>query len=318
MLVLVALVLLSWLPQAEAGTGSAPELQDPGADVLVDDLGLPPSVGVPAPLQDAVDLRAVWFTDDAEGLHAHVQVASLAGLAMQSPGDPDFFWIAIWSPAYAIEDGAAARDGTWELESASPWHFWLERPCKDGDSFDGCTGPDRDILDGLPGSVDLEASTITITAPWRHMAGPAPGDGVHGLWATAQMSWPSYPAYSVDWDTDQGRTCYRFASLPFPASALEATDTGPTGGSNGRTALPETYDGAGCPDSAGSPVVPTDEDASGGTDTDAAPASAPAPGNAGGTVAPSTPTKRSPGPAAVAAVLATALATAIARRHVLR
>ncbi|MEA3137421.1 MAG: hypothetical protein QOC71_1702 [Thermoplasmata archaeon] len=245
--ILLGAVLLLAAPMVEAGSPSAPELADDAEDVMVYDLNLPPQVPLPPPLQDAIDVRGVWFADDAEGLHAYIQVADLSTLELQTTGNPDFFWVAIWSPGYAVEDGAAARRGPWELRAdyrpldSPAWHFWLERPCRDGDSDDGCAGPDRDILDGLRGDVDVGTSTIHIVAPWSHMSEPMPGDGIQGLWASAQMTWPSYPAYSVDWDIDQADQCYRFVSLPFPPEALNATDAGALGSSNGRTAMPMAY-----------------------------------------------------------------------------
>jgi hypothetical protein len=254
LLVLAFALLL--VPSAIAGTPDAPELQDPAGDVVVDDRGLPaPNAPLPEAVADALDLRAVWFSDDADGLHAHIQVTSLAALEVGQAGNPDFMWIAIFSPAYAVESGPAARQGTWELRAEyrpadvalgnAAWHFWMERPCKDGRDDDGCSGADRDIQNGLRGEVDEASSTITITAPWPLMAEPQAGDGIEGLWGATGVDWPAYPVRSVDWDLDEGSQCYVFTALPLAAEPPSGQD-GPAGSSNGRAAFPQPYQPEGC------------------------------------------------------------------------
>lgn len=272
---LALLFTLAAMPLVSAGSPDAPELTDAAGDVMVEEYANaaegPPLV---AGVADAVDLQAAWFSDDEVGLHAHIRVADLSALQAALPVPvSDLFWIAIFSPAYQTEEGLAARPGTWELRAEfrpaedPAWHYWLERPCKAPASNGGCAGEDRDIVDGLPGMVDEAASVITITAPWDEMAGPQAGDGIHGLWATAQADWPTYPARSVDWDTDQGTQCYTFAALPLQGPYV-APPQQALGSSNGRTALPQSYEPAGCASEAmdagaGDPEVPSADAAAG-------------------------------------------------------
>ena len=239
-LVCLTLLVLA-APLAAAGTAQQPDLTDPAGDVRVQGVA-------PAPWADAADVRAAWFHDDDEGLHATILVEDLAAIAVTDAGLlQDTMFFVLWQPSYAEPGPVASREGEWELRadylplSTPSWHFWMERPCRDGVDSDGCPGADRDIIDGLPGEVDLEASTVRITAPWEHLDGPQPGDGIHGLRASAQMVWPSYPAYAVDWDTDQASsTCHLFTSLPL---ASKETAEGATGSSHGREAPPEPAPG---------------------------------------------------------------------------
>jgi hypothetical protein len=278
---LSAVHLAAWLslfllaiPAAHAGTMGAPELVDPDKDVSVERV----DQALPDPWAAAIDLQAVWFDDDAEGLHANIKVRDLSALSNTDAGVmTDTFWIAIWTPSYAHPMELENRTGSWELRAeyrpldTVKVHYWLERPCRDGNDQDGCAGDDRDILNGLHGTMDEATSTIRITAPWRDLGNAASEDAITGLWAAAEMVWPSYPAYSADWDVDQGNTCYRFSTVPL---VVAGKDDGPAGASDGRSAFPAEYGPwAGCPASK-VPPSPTDPTTSQAQTTASVPANA--------------------------------------------
>lgn len=243
--VLVLAIALS--PNVWAGTVEDPEMTDLAGDARTDRLE-EAGTGQP-PWAEASDILAAWLTDDEAGLHATIHVADLSAIATTDAGaNQDTMFFVRWQPSYNHTNDVLNRTGEWELraeyrpQDPSAWHFWMERPCKDGDDSDGCSGEDRDIIQGLEGSVDLEASTVTITAPWWHLEHPEPGDGIFGLVASSQMVWPSWPVYTVDWDHDERDTCYRFTSLPLEPSQLEGSDRGPTGAAHGSSGAP--YDPA--------------------------------------------------------------------------
>jgi hypothetical protein len=239
------LACLLVLPAASAGTSEHPDLTDAADDVGVEPR---PDTAVPAAWYPAIDLEKVWFTDDAQGLHATIQVADLSTVERTQAGDADTMYVAIWQAAYANKGAVAGRLGTWELRAeyrpldpvyggGPAWHFWLERPCTDGNSDDGCAGEARDILDGLQGRLDYANSTITMTAPWWDLGEVQPGDGIFGLAATAESMWPSYPIAAADWDWDEFG-CYMFTSVPTDPAAFRGNDTGATGTSAGRWGTP--------------------------------------------------------------------------------
>lgn len=241
MVVLASLLIAA--PFAGAGTADDPELTDPPGDVRIDQPG--GEAAEAPPWADASDVLSAWFTDDERGLTAHIHVADLASISTTDVGViPDTMFFVRWQPSYNHSTEVLERTGEWELRADyrpmddPAWHFWMERPCKDGDDTDGCAGEDRDILDGLDGAVDVENSTVSITAPWWHLEHPRPGDGIHSLVASSQMVWPSPPLYSVDWDHDERATCYLFASLPLDPDQLEGIDDGATGVSHGAASAP--------------------------------------------------------------------------------
>lgn len=204
--------LLVLAPLGGAGTANDPELTDSAGDVRIDQPGAD-AAGAP-PWADASDVLSAWFTDDEQGLTAHIHVADLASISTTDVGaNQDTLFFVRWQPSYDHTTEVLERKGEWELRaeyrpSNDPaWHFWMERPCKDGDDTDGCAGEDRDIIQGLQGSVEMEESTVSITAPWWHLEHPRPGDGIQALVASSQMVWPSWPIYSVDWDHDERDTC---------------------------------------------------------------------------------------------------------------
>ena len=238
LLAVVASLLLA--TPATAGTPDQPDLEDPAEDVTVH------NSPVPAPWAGAIDVLAAWIEEEPEGLRATLRLRDLPSVTRTEAGVlQDTMFFVTWQPSYQNATGAAARTGEWMLraeyrpQDRSPWHFWMERPCLDGSDDDGCSGPQRDILDGLDGGHDMANGTVTMVAPWRHLADPQPGDGIWSLSAGAQMAWPSYPAYALDWDRDQRDVCHLFQTLPLTPERLAGEDDGPTGTSHGMVTPPE-------------------------------------------------------------------------------
>lgn len=215
----VALLTLLAFPLAHAGTPEAPELVDPVGDQQVQQ--------VPAGMTawgQGHDLVAVWFTDDAQGLHATIQVTDLAATMAERGVQTDAMFIVQFTLDHADKSGPGGRLGQWELRgdfaaaNSEQWSYRGEGPCKDGNDADGCAGTDRDIIDSLPGTYDVASSTVTITLPWTHLGHVQPGDGIASLEATTQYVYPNYPVYTVDWDTDQRESAaYRYASVGLAA-----------------------------------------------------------------------------------------------------
>ncbi|MEK6985478.1 MAG: hypothetical protein AABX89_03735 [Candidatus Thermoplasmatota archaeon] len=186
----VILALLFLVPAAQAGNAAAPDLVDAVGDVQ----GILPSPVLPC--KDAVDLLTFWVEWGSEGLVFHYAFADLSALAEDSPQDATgrcFYSYANFQARIAgsdVED-AVYMDHNSFAAFETGWRFYFH-------------GSGEDLV----GVVDLDASTITVTAPYSLIGQPAAGDFIGGFVVQATTNAEgSGLNYEGDFAPDNGEPC---------------------------------------------------------------------------------------------------------------
>jgi hypothetical protein len=188
-------LVLAWLvvalaifaaPFSCAGSESDPEMVDPTGDVMIS-----PGIGVaptPSMLADAVDIVKVWFHDETgDTISATMKMLDLNKLA-NTDFDPQT------DVMYIIRFHTSFSERNYELRadySTKNWEYNLEIYESDNDGY----------ADYLPinGSADFYNSFVTFVVPLTLIENPLSGDRLTMMESTAQMVFPAYPVYSVDW-----------------------------------------------------------------------------------------------------------------------
>ncbi len=190
-----------------------------------DPAGDPDTSGGPAVGNDAVDILGASLAISGSDIVSTVTVADLDAVTETSTGvNADTMFIVRWNVDEGPEAGEWTLRADYQPMATTPWSYWAEGPCRDGNDDDGCAGEDRDIIDGLEGAHDMENDTVQVRLPVERL-GPMTGQVWGDFHATAQQVWPTYPVYTSDWAYAPDGEQYTFDDPPANAATGTSTST---------------------------------------------------------------------------------------------